>query len=114
VITNPPFRLAEEFVLQALRVARRGVAILARTLFLESRGRYERIFSVTPFSKFLQFSERVPMLRGRLDEKGSTATSYGWFVWEKEYVGVPRLMWIPRCRRALERRGDYEPFRRLV
>jgi hypothetical protein len=34
VITNPPFRLAEEFVLRALRVARHGVAILARTMFL--------------------------------------------------------------------------------
>src|SRR5262249_51391931 len=32
VITNPPFRLAEEFVLRALRVARCGVAILARTV----------------------------------------------------------------------------------
>jgi hypothetical protein len=35
VITNPPFRLAEPFVLRGLRVARRGVAILARTVFLE-------------------------------------------------------------------------------
>ena len=34
VITNPPFRLAEEFVLRALNIARRGVAILARTVFL--------------------------------------------------------------------------------
>ena len=40
VITNPQFRLAEEFVLRALRLARHGVAILARTVFLESVGRY--------------------------------------------------------------------------
>jgi type I restriction-modification system DNA methylase subunit len=39
VITNPPFRLAEEFALRALNVARCGVAILARTVFLESVGR---------------------------------------------------------------------------
>src|SRR5262245_9450796 len=38
VITNPPFRLAEDFVVQALQVARQGVAILARTVFLESVG----------------------------------------------------------------------------
>src|SRR5215471_12247523 len=44
VITNPPFRLAEEFVLRALSVARVGVAILARTVFLESVGRYDAIF----------------------------------------------------------------------
>ena len=41
VITNPPFRLAEEFVNRALAVARVGVAILARTVFLESLGQYQ-------------------------------------------------------------------------
>jgi hypothetical protein len=41
VITNPPFRLAEAFALQALKIARVGVAIFARTVFLESVGRYE-------------------------------------------------------------------------
>jgi hypothetical protein len=41
IITNPPFRLAEAFVLRALHIARRGVAILARTVFLESVGRYK-------------------------------------------------------------------------
>ena len=38
VITNPPFRLAEDFVLRSLSIARQGVAILARTVFLESVG----------------------------------------------------------------------------
>ena len=53
------------------------------------------------------------MLRGRLDEKGSTATGYAWFIWKKEAIGAPRLMWIPPCRKAFERRGDYEPFQAL-
>src|SRR3954470_20929238 len=48
VITNPPFRLAEEFVLRALRIARRGVAIFARTVFLESDRRYKKIFRSRP------------------------------------------------------------------
>lgn len=112
VITNPPFRLAEEFVLRALGVARRGVAILARTVFLESAGRYEAIFREAPPSKFAQFVERVPMVKGRLDQKASTATGYAWLVWEKEAVGSPRLMWVPPCRRVLEREGDYEAARR--
>lgn len=107
VITNPPFRLSEEFVLRALRVARQGVAILARTVFLESAGRYNAIFRETPPSKFAQFVERVPMVKGRLDEKASTATGYAWLVWEKGATGEPRLMWVPPCRRKLERKGDY-------
>jgi hypothetical protein len=107
VITNPPFRLAEEFVLRALMVARKGVAILARTVFLESTGRYEAIFRDMPPSKFAQFVERVPMVRGRLDKKATTATGYAWLVWEKQSTSEPRLMWIPPCRKALERPNDY-------
>ncbi|MDG9793039.1 SAM-dependent methyltransferase [Brucella anthropi] len=108
VITNPPFRLAEEFVERAMAVAREGVAILARTVFLESVGRYEGIFSKTPPSKFAQFSERVPMVKGRVDAKASTATGYAWFVWEKgAEIAHPRLMWVPPCRRLLEKDGDY-------
>lgn|SRR5262249_40400294 len=111
VITNPPFRLAEDFVLRALNIARCGVAILARTVFLESVGRYEGIFRNTPPTKFAQFTERVPMVKGRLDMKATTATGYAWFVWEKDDLSeMPRLMWIPPCRRKLERRNDYISF----
>lgn len=109
VITNPPFRLGEEFVLKALSIARQGVAILARTVFLESVGRYERIFYEQPPTKFAQFTERVPMVKGRLDSKASTATGYAWLVWEKFGSQTPRLMWVPPCRKSLERQEDYAP-----
>ncbi len=65
------------FVLRSLQVARCGVAILARTVFLESAGRYQAIFRETPPSKVAQFVERVPMVKVRLDEKASTATGCG-------------------------------------
>jgi len=111
MITNPPFRLAEEFVSRAMHVARIGVAILARTVFLESVGRYEAIYEKNPPSKFAQFVERVPMIKGRLDIKATTATGYAWFVWDKKLRrGEPRLMWVPPCRRRLEREGDYASF----
>jgi len=107
VITNPPFRLAEEFVLRSLDVARAGVAMLVRTVFLESVGRYERLFKNHPPSVFAQFVERVPMVRGRLDAKASTATGYAWLVWEHAGRGGAAVKWIPPCRRLLERRSDY-------
>ncbi|MEP0941217.1 MAG: SAM-dependent methyltransferase [Rhizobiaceae bacterium] len=107
VITNPPFRLAEEFILRGLPIARRGVAVLVRTVFLESVGRYERIFSKTPPTSVAQFVERVPMVKGRLDPKASTATGYAWLVWEKGNSGAPQMRWIPPCRKQLERNGDY-------
>lgn len=106
VITNPPFRLAEDFVKRALLVANRGVAILARTVFIESVGRYREIFERTPPARFAQFTERVPMVKGRLDAKVSTATGYAWIVWERNVTTRPLLMWVPPCRKKLERPGD--------
>jgi hypothetical protein len=107
VITNPPFRLAEDFLNKASEVASKGVALLARTVFLESIGRYDRIFRDNPPTYFAQFTERVPMVKGRLDKKASTATGYAWFVWKLKEKREPKLVWIPPCRKALEKDGDY-------
>jgi hypothetical protein len=114
IITNPPFRLGEEFIARSLRIARRGVAILSRTVFIESVGRYERIFRSNPPSRFAQFTERVPMVKGRVDKKASTATGYAWLVWQKDMLGRGcELVWIPPCRKALEREGDYQQAPRM-
>lgn len=107
VITNPPFRLAEQFVERSLDVARVGVAVLVRTVFLESVGRYNRLFKHNPPSMFAQFVERVPMVKGRLDEKATTATGYAWLVWEHSTRSDPKVVWIPPCRRKLEKAHDY-------
>ena len=109
VITNPPFNLAEAFIENGLRLSSRGVAMLVRTSFLETIGRYERLFNVTPPDIVAIFSERVPMVKGRLDRKASTATSYAWLVWLKNSRGeLTELQWIPPCRKRLERNSDYE------
>jgi hypothetical protein len=109
IITNPPFRLAAEFATTALIRARRGVALLVRTTFIESRERYRFLFSKQRPNFVLQFVERVPIFKGRLDPKGSTATAYCWLVWDKAFwpAETTILDWIPPCRKELERPGDY-------
>jgi hypothetical protein len=103
VITNPPFKLAEEFIVRSMKIARRGIAMLTRTVFIESEGRYERLFKVNPPSRVAQFAERVPMVEGRLDREITTATAYAWLVWGKDRLGSCELFWIPPCRKKLER-----------
>jgi hypothetical protein len=71
-ITNPPFRRSEQCVIRHLDVAREGVAILARTTFIESVGRNCNLFNSVPSSRFAQFTERVPMVKGRRNRKAST------------------------------------------
>lgn len=109
VVTNPPFRHAEEFARKGLNIARLGVAILTRTVFIESVGRYERLFKSNPPTYFAQFTERVPMVKGRLDRKASTATGYCWLVWLKaSKTTATQVAWIPPCRKKLERAADYD------
>lgn len=109
VITNPPFRLAQEFVDRSFERASKACAMLVRTSFLEGVGRYRALYSKRPPFTVLQFAERVPMFRGRLDPKGSTATSYCWLVWVRDYSGPTEFRWIPPSRHLLERPGDYPP-----
>jgi hypothetical protein len=108
IITNPPFRLAEQFALTGLERARKGVALLVRTQFLESAGRHLRLFTKHPPLIIAQFVERVPMVKGRCDPLASTATSYCWIVWAPDRSRTPtEFVWIPPCRKSLERAGDY-------
>lgn len=111
VITNPPFNRAQQFIEQAQRIATVGVAMLVRTSFLEGVMRYQTMYMTNPPDIVAQFSERVPMVLGKCDPKASTATSYAWLVWHidghKEANKKTIMMWIPPCRKQLEREGDY-------
>src|SRR5216684_4245589 len=107
IITNPQFRVDEQFIDRAWQIKGvQGVAVIVRTSFLEGVGRYENLFKRSPPTIVAQFAERVPMVKGRLTATGSTATSYCWLVWMMGEEG-PKLVWIPPCRRALERPQDY-------
>lgn len=109
IITNPPFNRGAEFVLQALKIARRGVAMLVRTAFLEGDGRHQGLFARRPPQLVAQYIERVPMHRGRWVINGTSATSYCWVVWlahpPHDWLHT-RFMWIPKSRKALTRPDD--------
>lgn len=111
IITNPPFNLGTAFVKRALSIARRGVAMLVRTAFLEGEERYEELFGPTPPARIAQYVERVPMHRGRWVVNGTTATSYCWLVWHTNHGGRETpFQWIPKSRRVLSRHDDWLRF----
>ena len=109
LITNPPFNLAEEFIIKSLGITNIGTAVLVRSAFLEGKGRFQRLFSKKPPTIVAQFVERVPMVKGRIDRKASTATSYSWIVWKQHSnpLNETRVVWIPPCRNELEFDMDY-------
>lgn len=111
IITNPPFSLALDFADRAIDEARMGVALLVRSVWAESEGRFRDLFEDRPPSTIAQFVERVPMVKGRWDPTASTATGYAWFVWRRGERGRTRFAWIPPgCRKRLTRPGDVARF----
>lgn len=79
IIGNPPYSLAQEFIDKALQILKPGgrLIFLLRTNFLESKKRFEW-WQDKPPTRLYVLSKR-PSFTG----KGTDATSYSWFIWEK-------------------------------
>jgi predicted RNA methylase len=111
VITNPPFgNKTESFFRRAIDEATGGVALFVRLQWLETRGRYERIFRDTPPTLIAFFSERVPLCKGRWNPDGDTATAYIWLVWIKGRAPQAPFWIPPDCRSTCARPGDEDQF----
>ena len=95
IVTNPPFKFAEQFVRHALGRSRRKVAILDRLAWLEGKAR-KRLYAESPIARVWVFSERVPMLRGgdQMMAGGGGMIAFAWYVWEHGYTGKPTLGWL--------------------
>jgi hypothetical protein len=83
-VTNPPFNIAEEVTLHALKISRFKVALLLRTAFMESVDRYHAIFDKTPPTYVYVFTERLTMFPAGSERTTGGTTSYSWFVWDQD------------------------------
>lgn len=94
IITNPPYKLGQEFVEKALKVTKRKVAMLFKLNFLESERRYE-LFKNTPLKTVYVFSKRLNFYSGTLEKTAKSGVlAYAWYVWDYDYDGKPTLDWI--------------------
>jgi hypothetical protein len=91
IITNPPYRLAEQFVAHALNLVPR-VYMLLRLAFLESERRTE-ILEHHHLARVLVFRNRLPMMHrdGWMGPKATSATAFAWFIWNREHQGPTEL-----------------------
>jgi len=109
IVTNPPFNIANEFILHALKLVHRGkVAMLLRTAFLEGSKRYNMLFKEHPPSRVYVFSEHLSMYPAGQEKASGGTTCHSWFVWDvipssdltrAQIIGrankPPELFWLP-------------------
>ena len=111
IMTNPPFGRAADFVRLALPRARRGVAMLCRSMWRETSGRYPLFHHEGGCDLEGVFYDRVNMNLGRwvvksTEKGGSTATPYSWFVWFKDAARPPQLAAARELLRELTPEGQ--------
>jgi hypothetical protein len=91
VISNPPFSLAEEFVVRALRIGD-TVAMLLRLNWLASAKRNALLTANTP-SIFV-----LPRRPSFTDDGKVDATDYAWMVWSRDLPATVNIIKMEDCR----------------
>lgn len=99
IVTNPPYKYAQEFIEKALSLIPDGciVAMFLKIQFLEGKKR-KKLFLKNPPKIILVSSSRLLCAKnGKFKEMiagGGSAVAYGWFVWVKGYKGKTIIRWI--------------------
>jgi hypothetical protein len=94
IITNPPYRYAQEFVEKALQIIPTGnkVAMFLKVQFLEGKSRKGLFVSHPPKTVYIS-SSRIECGKNGVF-KNESAVAYAWYVWEKGFNGTTQLKWF--------------------
>ena len=97
IVTNPPFKMASQFLEKAISVVNPGakIALFLPIRYLEGIARYEVMKNHPPKEIWVSVRRLTCARNGDPKEfaKGS-ATAYAWFVWEKGFTGKPEINWF--------------------
>lgn len=97
IITNPPFRWAQEFIERALIIIPEGqkVAMFLRIQFLEGKAR-GKFFKQHPPKTIYISSSRLNCAKNGdfVKYKVNSAICYCWFVWVKGFRGETTIQWF--------------------
>jgi len=96
ILTNPPFKFAEEFVVKALNrlEPNKKLLLFLKIQFLEGQKR-KLLFEKYPPKYVYCYSSRQQCAKDAEFEKYTATTQfYSWFVWEKGYTGETIIRWI--------------------
>jgi hypothetical protein len=96
IITNPPYKYAQEFVEQAISLIQSGnkVAMFLRLQFLEGKKRKKLFLKFPPKKVFVASGRLRCCINGDFSNQNGSAAAYAWFVWEKGYTGETIIKWI--------------------
>ena len=99
LITNPPFSLANQFILKAYSLPVRKIAFLMKLTALEGKVRSE-ILEFTQLSRIHVFRTRINMYPEKDKERSKNGgmIAFAWFIWnrsqQQDKSKAPEIYWI--------------------
>lgn len=95
IFTNPPYKIAEEFLSHFLDIADDGdlYVFLGRIQFLEGVKR-RKIFDNNPPKYVFVHSKRINCWKDGKEVDEKSAMCYSWYVFEKGYKGDTIVKWL--------------------
>lgn len=97
IITNPPYRYAQQFVEHALSIIPKGrkIAMLLKIQFLESKNRQKLFINNPPKIIYVWAGRMFCAFNGKFEDiKHGSPMMFAWFVWEKGFMGDPVIKWF--------------------
>jgi hypothetical protein len=98
IITNPPYKYAQEFVEKALQIIPIGnkIAMFLKLQFLEGKKRKILFMQHPPQTVYVSSSRLLCAKNAEFDKMiagGGSAVAYAWFVWKNGFKGNTTLKW---------------------
>ena len=95
IITNPPYKYLQDFILKDLELANNKLYIFAKIQSLEGIKRYENIYSKRTPEKVCVFVKRINCYRNGIQKDYSSAVCYCWLIFDnKNPTDDTKLMWL--------------------
>jgi hypothetical protein len=106
IVSNPPYKLAEEFIAHALDLAPLVIMLLPFRFYEAGTGRTKKaalrryVLDEIPPAQLYVFRNRLPMMHRRnwTGRKASSAMGFAWFIWDRSHTGpttIERISWEP-------------------
>src|SRR6185312_10537812 len=102
IVSNPPYRVTQEFIERALKIATYKVAMLVQSKFPYSQRRHA-LFTTHPPARIYFLSDRPSMppgdayLAGEIKAVGGKM-DFMWIVWDAAHAGPTEAHWLRRAR----------------